>query len=93
MQRAFSETDTDTKALIVEAVQRVLHDLREECGLEAFLAFGCLLGAVRNGRMIGHDSDADLAYVSAHTHPLRHHPRVHTRPLAGCGSSAGPSCG
>ncbi len=70
MQRAFSETDSNTKTLIVDAVQRVLHDLREECGLEAFLAFGCLLGAVRNGRMIGHDSDADLAYVSAHTHPF-----------------------
>ncbi len=70
MQRGFSDTDGDTKTLIVEAVQRVLHDLREECGLEAFLAFGCLLGAVRNGHMIGHDSDADLAYVSTHTHPF-----------------------
>ena len=70
MQRGFSDTDGDTKTLIVEAVQRVLHDLREECGLEAFLAFGCLLGAVRNGHMIGHDSDADLAYVSTRTHPF-----------------------
>ena len=70
MQRGFSDTDGDTRKLIVEAVQRVLHDLREECGLEAFLAFGCLLGAVRDGHMIGHDSDADLAYVSTHTHPF-----------------------
>ena len=70
MQRTFAKTDAGTKELIVEAVQRVQHDLREECGLEAFLAFGCLLGAVRDGHMIGHDSDADLAYLSAQTHPF-----------------------
>ena len=27
-------------------------------------------GAVREGRLIGHDSDADLGYVSEHTHPV-----------------------
>jgi hypothetical protein len=70
MQRSFAETDGNTKHLIVEAVARVLHDLREECGLEAFLSFGCLLGAVRSGHMIGHDSDADLSYLSAYTHPF-----------------------
>ncbi|RYP83433.1 class I SAM-dependent methyltransferase [Nocardioides guangzhouensis] len=70
MQRTFAKTDAGTKELIVEAVQRVQHDLRQECGLEAFLAFGCLLGAVRDGHMIGHDSDADLAYLSAQTHPV-----------------------
>ena len=32
--------------------------------------YGCLLGAVRNGHMIGHDSDADVAYLSAYTHPF-----------------------
>jgi hypothetical protein len=70
LQRSFSDTDRGTKLLIVDAVSRVLRDLREECGLEAFLSFGCLLGAVRDGHMIGHDSDADLAYLSAHTHPF-----------------------
>ena len=70
MQRTFAKTESGTKDLIVEAIQRVQHDLREKCGLEAFLAFGCLLGAVRDGHMIGHDSDADLAYLSPHTHPV-----------------------
>ena len=36
-------------------------------GVEAFLAYGTLLGAVREGRLLGHDSDADLGYVSRHT--------------------------
>ena len=39
-------------------------------GLEAFPAYGTLLGAVRDGAFIGHDSDADVGYVSRHTHPL-----------------------
>ncbi len=38
-------------------------------GVEAFPAYGTLLGAHRDGALIGHDSDADLGYVSSHTHP------------------------
>ena len=32
--------------------------------------YGCLLGAVRDGHMIGHDSDADVAYLCEYTHPF-----------------------
>ena len=39
-------------------------------GVEAFPAYGTLLGAVREQDLIGHDNDADLGYVSRHTHPL-----------------------
>jgi SAM-dependent methyltransferase len=70
LQRKFDDTDDDVRGFIVETVEKILHDLRETAGLDAFLAFGCLLGAVRNGKMIGHDADADLAYLSKHTHPL-----------------------
>ncbi len=70
LQRMFSDTDRAMTDQVLDAVERVLHDLREECGLEAFLAFGCLLGAVRDGHMIGHDSDADVSYLSPHTHPF-----------------------
>ena len=41
-----------------------------DAGIEAFLAYGTLLGAVREGKVIGNDSDADLGYVSHHTHPV-----------------------
>ena len=42
----------------------------QKAGIDAFPAYGTLLGAVREGRLIGHDSDADLGYVSEHTHPV-----------------------
>lgn len=69
LQRGFGDTDQSTRDLIVEVVQAVLRDLREAAGLDAFLSYGCLLGAVRDGRMIGHDADADVSYLSKHSHP------------------------
>ncbi|MDO7867457.1 hypothetical protein [Nocardioides jiangxiensis] len=50
----------------IDDVLSVLHDL----DIDAFLAYGTLLGAVRNGQLIGHDSDADLGYVSRWSHPV-----------------------
>jgi hypothetical protein len=70
LQRTFSRTDDSMREFIMDAVESVLADLRERCGLEAFLSYGCLLGAVRDGRLIGHDSDADLSYISRYTHPF-----------------------
>ena len=49
-----------------EQLLRVLHD----AGVDAFPAYGTLLGAIREQDFIGHDSDVDLGYVSRHTHPL-----------------------
>jgi hypothetical protein len=70
LQRDFSNTDDSARDEIMDALERVLHDLTEKCGLDAFLTYGCLLGAVRNGHMIGHDSDADLGFLSKYTHPF-----------------------
>lgn len=70
LQRTFLVTDVAMREAILDAVDRVLTDLRDECGLDAFLVYGCLLGAVRDGHMIGHDSDADVSYYSRHTHPF-----------------------
>ena len=54
---------------LMHAIEVVLAALRD-AGIEAFLAYGTLLGAVREGKLLGHDSDADLGYVSRHTHPV-----------------------
>ncbi len=54
---------------LLDAIDEVLAALRK-AGIEAFLAYGTLLGAVREGKLIGHDSDADLGYVSHHIHPV-----------------------
>ena len=69
LTRVFSETADDARRQIAEGTARAIADLREKVGIDAHVSYGCLLGAVRDGRMIGHDSDSDLAYISAHTHP------------------------
>ena len=70
LQRDFSNTEASARDEIMDALEKVLHDLTEDCGLDTYLMYGCLLGAVRNGHMIGHDSDADVAYLSKYTHPF-----------------------
>ncbi|HET7385377.1 MAG TPA: class I SAM-dependent methyltransferase [Nocardioidaceae bacterium] len=54
---------------LLDAIEEVLGALRL-AGVDPFLAYGTLLGAVRGGKLIGHDSDADLGYVSERTRPV-----------------------
>ena len=49
--------------------REVMEILREDCGIEAWMAFGTLLGAARAGKAIGHDSDSDLLYLSEKATP------------------------
>lgn len=70
LQRTFSNFSADSRAELIEAARRVVVDLTEKCGLDAYLCYGGLLGAARTGQMIGHDSDLDLAYLSKYTHPF-----------------------
>jgi LicD family len=70
LQRTFDRMDDGAVRELIEASHQVLVDLVEKCGLDAYLSYGCLLGAVRDGKMIGHDSDVDLSWLSRHTHPF-----------------------
>jgi hypothetical protein len=54
---------------LLDSIEEVLGALKK-AGIDAFPAYGTLLGAVREGRLIAHDSDADLGYVSEFTHPV-----------------------
>jgi hypothetical protein len=54
---------------LLDAMEVVLAALKDE-GVAAFPAYGTLLGAVREGQFLGHDSDADLGYVSVHSDPV-----------------------
>ena len=47
LTRVFAETDGVSRAEILRGKARVLADLREHGGVEAYLSYGCLLGAVR----------------------------------------------
>ena len=55
---------------LLEQCDRLLTVLRDEGGVPAFISYGTLLGAARSGKLIGHDNDVDLAYVSKHRHPV-----------------------
>ncbi|MDX6324372.1 MAG: hypothetical protein QOK15_726, partial [Nocardioidaceae bacterium] len=68
LSRLFDSRDPEHLAPLLSSIDTVLDALRA-CGMEAFLAYGTLLGAVREGGLIGHDSDADLGYVSRYDHP------------------------
>ncbi|GAA5114934.1 hypothetical protein GCM10023339_21130 [Alloalcanivorax gelatiniphagus] len=65
----FDTRDAAQVEPLLDAIDEVLGALRE-VGLDAFLAYGTALGAIRDGGLIGHDSDADLGYVSTHDHPV-----------------------
>ncbi len=69
LTKTFDTSDTGQVAPLLDAMERVLGALHD-AGVEAFLAYGTLLGAVREGDFIGHDSDIDLGYVSRCTHPV-----------------------
>ncbi|MCD2499722.1 class I SAM-dependent methyltransferase [Microbacterium nymphoidis] len=44
-------------------------DLLRRGGWDPFVVGGALLGVVREGRMLAHDDDIDLAFLSAHSDP------------------------
>jgi SAM-dependent methyltransferase len=65
----FSSRSEGDIASLLDATEAVIGAL-QDAGLEPFLAYGTLLGAVREGEVLGHDSDADIGYVSRHHHPV-----------------------
>ena len=68
MQMTFDTRSAKQVTPLLDSVETVITALGR-AGVEAFPAYGTLLGAHRDGALIGHDSDADLGYVSSHTHP------------------------
>lgn len=68
LERPF-EGDSPDKALMLTATAELASVLNEVMGVPAFIAYGTLLGAVRSGRLIGHDTDVDVAYYSRWEHP------------------------
>ena len=69
LSQTFDSRTAEQVAPLLDSIAQVLDAIRD-AGVEAFLAYGTLLGAVRQGGLIGHDSDADLGYVSDHSHPV-----------------------
>jgi hypothetical protein len=65
----FADASKEDRRLLVEAVAESLDFMRAR-GHDAFLAYGNLLGAVRDGELISHDDDADIAYLASAGHPV-----------------------
>lgn len=70
-QRPFLTRDPEVARFLAREARRVCDIAREEAGLELWIAFGTLLGAMRSGGVIGHDSDVDLAFLGEHETPAR----------------------
>lgn len=68
--RALDVLDSEARDSLTDGLARTLRVLNEECGVNGFVAYGTLLGAVRDGHFIGHDTDMDVAYLSDHTNPV-----------------------
>ena len=65
----FDTRSADDVLPLLRAIDTVLDAIRS-AGIEPFLAYGTLLGAVREQKFLGHDSDADVAYVSDFSDPV-----------------------
>lgn len=63
LQRTFGESGSPETIALLDQVDAAL-GLLAAAGVDAYLTAGALLGAVRDGHLIGHDSDADVAYLS-----------------------------
>lgn len=68
LSHLFGQRDESDMAPLLDALEEVL-DALEKAGVRPFVAYGTLLGAVRDGNFIGHDSDADIGYVSPYEAP------------------------
>jgi SAM-dependent methyltransferase len=69
VKRSFEERDPVAADAMMRAADAALA-LVHKAGYPAFLAYGTLLGAVRDGRLIGHDDDIDLAFVADSPFPV-----------------------
>ena len=65
IQRPFEgRREAGVVEVMVDMAERILQVMREDCGIDGWISFGTLLGAAREGKVIGHDSDIDLCFLS-----------------------------
>jgi hypothetical protein len=63
-----SDYDPGMVGRLLDNLDRVRAVLEEQTELDVYVTGGTLLGPYRDGRVMPHDDDADLAYLSRHAH-------------------------
>ncbi|MGY1917092.1 class I SAM-dependent methyltransferase [Blastococcus sp. SYSU DS0973] len=67
---ALADYDAGMVDRLLDNLDHVRAVLAEHTDLDVFVNGGTLLGPYRDGEVMPHDDDADLAYLSRHTHPV-----------------------
>lgn len=66
---AIADADAGMVDRMLDHMDQIRGLLEQHLGPVVYVTGGTLLGPVREGRLLPHDDDADLAYLSRHTHP------------------------
>lgn len=86
-QRPFGSRDTEVRPYLALQAERIVDVVKRDCDIQLWMAFGTLLGAVREHGVIASDSDVDLAYLSLQPSPAHMQLEMMsiTRALTGAG--------
>ena len=68
--QALGDRDEGMVDRLLDHLDEVRHALTAGSDLDVYVTSGTLLGPYRDGHLIPSDDDADLAYLSRHTHPV-----------------------
>ena len=58
----FAALNDEQRRVRMQNCADFMTDIKANTGIDVYLSYGCLLGAVRGGKMISHDFDIDLGF-------------------------------
>ena len=59
---SFAALSDEQRRVRMQNCADLMADIKANTGIDVYLSYGCLLGAVRGGKMISHDFDIDLGF-------------------------------
>lgn len=61
---SFDQITLEQKQELLLELKCLINDIKEQTAITCFVSYGALLGACRNGELIGHDFDLDVVFLS-----------------------------